>query len=406
MYSFIYIYNPVSIHGVGLIYGIYFISIVYYFKSYKEFNNFFLNKSIFLFLCTIILIIFYLFVLYLFGGDGALKRAYSLILVILSFISAAGIALFFKRYISNKMEDLISFFIGLSLFQLFFVFLSIALPEFRNWSLNFASKDTFILSNDLDAGLRSYGFASGYTSSFPMMMGLVSLFCIFLSMKTKKMFHRIFYILMFIFLIFSISINARIGLLPSLLSLFCIPLILIRKLDIKILVILILVFYLIYLFFLDSILNLAYIERLIQGYNEIEQLLTNRELIGTFSTLRDMWILPQDRIGLYFGEGENTLGGNLYQSDIGLVQDIFMYGIVFTILLYSGLLTLLVPLLVFFKRYFGLSFLLIFLFSIFCFYMKGTIFGSNELFRMLFILVIFSYTIRNKKIYSLREKVE
>lgn len=405
IYSFIYIYNPISIYGVGLIYVIYCISIVSYFISYKDFNKLFLNKNIFLFFCAIIIIILYLLILYLLGGDGALTRAYSFILVILSFISATGITLFFKKHISNKMEDLIKFFIGLSLFQLFFVFLSITVPEFRYWALSFTPEDNFILSNDLGSGLRSYGFASGYTSSFPVMMGLVSLFCIFLSLKTKKMLNRVFYILMFIFLIFSISINARIGLIPPLLSFLCLPLVLIRKLDIKILVVLMLVVYLIYLFLLDSILNLPYMGRLIQGFNEIEQLLINRESIGTFLVLQDMWILPQDRIGLYFGEGERTLGGNQYQSDIGLVQDIFMYGIVFTILLFSGLLMLSTPLLLFFKRYFGLVFLLIFLFSIFCFYIKGIVFASNELFRMLFILVIFSYTIKYKKNYSSRDEV-
>lgn len=405
IYSFIYIYNPISIYGVGLIYVIYCISIVSYFISYKDFNKLFLNKNIFLFFCAIIIIILYLLILYLLGGDGALTRAYSFILVILSFISATGITLFFKKHISNKMEDLIKFFIGLSLFQLFFVFLSITVPEFRYWALSFTPEDNFILSNDLGSGLRSYGFASGYTSSFPVMMGLVSLFCIFLSLKTKKMLNRVFYILMFIFLIFSISINARIGLIPPLLSFLCLPLVLIRKLDIKILVVLMLVVYLIYLFLLDSILNLTYMGRLIQGFNEIEQLLINRESIGTFLVLQDMWILPQDRIGLYFGEGESTLGGSQYQSDIGLVQDIFMYGIVFTILLFSSLLMLSTPLLLFFKRYFGLVFLLIFLFSIFCFYIKGIVFASNELFRMLFILVIFSYTIKYKKNYSSRDEV-
>lgn len=397
VYAFIYVFNPFSIYGLGSIYFVYFVTIFLYFSLYRDFNFFILNKRVFILLCFIIIIILHLLILYSFFGEEALKRVYSFILIIFSLISAIGIVVIFKKYISNKMEDFIIFLINLSVFQLIFVFLSIFIPEFRNWALSFTPEDTIFLSNDMGAGIRSFGFASGYTSSFPMMMGLASLFCVFLSLKTKKIFYKIIYVFIFVLLVFSVAINARIGLVPALLSLFFIPLILIRKLKLNILLVLLVFLSFVYFYVMDYIADLSYMERLNQGINEVKVLLFDKEFVGTFQVLRDMWIFPADLMNFYFGGGINTVGNNYNNSDIGLIQDIFMFGLVFTLFFGVLLFYCFSPLLKYMKYYFGFIFIFIFIFSIFIFYMKGLVFYSNELVRFLFLMMLFAYTLNFKK---------
>lgn len=397
IYAFIYVFNPFSIYGLGSIYFIYFSTIFLYFSLYRDFNLFILNKRVFILLCFFIIIILHLLILYSFFGGEALKRVYSFILVIFSLISAIGIVVVFKKYISNKMEDFFIFLINLSAFQLIFVFLSVFIPEFRSWALSFTPEDTIILSNDMGAGIRSFGFASGYTSSFPMMMGLASLFSVFLSLKTKKIFYKIIYVFIFILLVFSVAINARIGLVPALLSLFFIPLILIKKLKLNILLVFLMFLSFVYFYGMDYVADLSYMERLNQGINEVKALLFDKEVVGTFQVLRDMWVFPVDLMTFYFGGGINTVGNNYNNSDIGLIQDIFMFGVVFTLFFIILLFYCFSPLLKYMKYYFGFIFIFIFIFSILIFYMKGLVFYSNELVRFLFLMMLFSYNLNFKK---------
>ena len=116
-----------------------------------------------------------------------------------------------------------------------------------------------------------------------------------------------------------------------------------------------------------------------------------------------MWIFPNNTLNLFFGQGINTLGNHHYTSDIGLIQDIFMFGIVFIMLLLTGLVNVFIPFMAQMKKLFGYLFVFIFVISITAFYMKGLIFASNELVRMLFILMIFYCTIKFKNLHPSRD---
>lgn len=172
-----FIFNPSIIYQVNLVYVLSPLALILLIANPSNSLKYISNKRVFLFLIICLLYFLYLFLNYLLRSQDSLTRANSFLIVRLNIFCALLIFnLYNKVYFGNK-DDVLSFILKISAVQVFFVMTSVLIPEFREWTLQSAREEsTYIIANDLGSGLRSYGLASGYNSTFPMFMGICSLF--------------------------------------------------------------------------------------------------------------------------------------------------------------------------------------------------------------------------------------
>ena len=390
-YTFLYIFNPSNFFKFNLLYLLTIFSIGYFIFAKDTFLSFIRNKRIFSLLFFCLYISAYLCVLYIGGAEDALYRAYVVLLTIMAILCGLTIVDIFRKIYGFNFYNFITFIINIGLIQFILVILTVIFPDFREWALSTArQEDILSISNDEFGGLRSFGLASGYTSTFPMFMGVCSLLSFYLFIFNEKIKLKILYFLASIAFLFCVVVNARIGLIPMLIWFLFSPIFFIfniRKTGKTFLFLLLLLLFVMSFSFI-TLLNSSYFERLRMGIEDVSNLL-NGQTSGNFEVLSYMWFFPNNLIDFFFGSGVDVFGLYSKGSDIGLIRDFYMYGllniiITTVILIYSSR-----PLFDIFSKYFGFLLSLTFIFSFFIFYLKGLIYSSNEIMNLFFLLLIF-----------------
>lgn len=390
-YTFLYLFNPGNFFSFNLLYILFGFSLIYFVLNKGFFIKIISYKRVLVLISTCLIFIFYMLISHLFGGSDALIRGYSFFVLLMNLCCAITIlGIYFKIY-SLNLDDFLSFLIKIIFIQLLFVLLAVCVPAFRDWVLMTARQDDiFRISNDAGSGLRSFGFSNGYTSTFPMLLGLFGLIVFKFFLIRPKVREKIYYFITFCFLIFSIVLNARSGLIPIFLLLFFLPLDLLKIKNIKSSLILIFCFLILFFLAFPFIkINEDYLFRLMQGFDELNDL-SQGSKTGTFATLSDMFFFPQSVSGVLFGEGHRIFGANNRGSDLGLIQDIFMFGLLPLTILLIMLIYIFFPVFRMFYYKYGFIFTLIFILSLILYYVKGVNFYANEVQSLMFILLIFS----------------
>lgn len=398
VYTFLFIFNPSIINKINFVYLLSPVAVVLLFLAPMSYKKYLSNGRVFLLIIVNMLYFIVLFLYYLNGSLDSLQRANSFIFLILNSICAITVYYLYQTIYKKEIYDIMNFILRIAAIQVIFVLLTLLLPEFREWILISARQESvYNIANDLGSGLRSYGLASGYTSTFPMFMGICSLISIYFFNISSSITSKIKYFILTIFLLLSVILNARIGLLPILIWIILSPFYYTYRRNIKLLFSLIIIFVLIipYLTIKLNILKSDLFFRVYQGYEEILQLI-NGNVIGTFEVLYDMWFFPNNILDLFFGQGINVVSAYPKNSDIGLIQDIYMYGCIPTFFLIFFLIYFFKPLSTLTKKKFGTLFNFIVFLSLLAYYMKGMIFYSNEVVNTLIFLAIFA-TLNHKK---------
>lgn len=329
------------------------------------------------------------------NGADATYMAYNYSLVLFSFVCVLFIVVSYSQLYTFSLEGFFEYLINIGLVQLFFVAISIVSPDFRGWVLETSRvEDLSSISNEY-GGLRSYGLANGYTSTFPMLMGVYALIVITMASRISAFNLRYYWLLFLSFLfIFSVIVNARIGLVPVVV--FFILTALSMAFHGKSLISGGKLFLLsgFGLFILMSAgLNLdKYMTRLMWGIEEIVSLIDG-ERTGTFQVLEEMFHFPTETMSFIFGTGLSVFGeqGNFpVSSDIGFVRDIYIFGALNTMLLLIVVFYLTGPLRKFLKINFGLIVVFSLFIALAAYYFKGAIWASSEIYNLIVLLSVFS----------------
>ncbi len=389
-FSFIFIYNPSIFFNFNLAYILTIISFVVILITKNSIKYFLYNKRI---LAFTFFNIFYLIYAFAFDISEKPTRWFTFFVTYLGVVNAYAFVLIFIKVYGFDFDRLLDFLIKLGLIQVVFVILSILIPEFRDWVLSSVRSngdiDLMSISNDY-GGIRSFGLSSNFTSGLPMFMGILSLFSLYFLINKKQIKYKLYYGFSFLLFLFTVVLNARIGLTPLMFFLLLYPFIILSNLRNIVAFFIITCTGLIFSLFLWSYLSSnKYFERLKMGYEEIEQLFKG-EKTGNLSTLSDMFFIPTNFHGFFWGEGVDVFGRYKLSSDIGFVRDIYMLGFLYFLLFFVVFYYLMKPFLFYARNKFGFIFIVILVFSLFVYYWKGMIYSSTEIYNLIFILSVFS----------------
>ncbi len=389
-FSFIFIYNPSIFFNYNLAYILTIISFVVILITKNSIKYFLYNKRI---LAFTFFNIFYLIYAFAFDISEKPTRWFTFFVTYLGVVNAYAFVLIFIKVYGFDFDRLLDFLIKLGLIQVVFVILSILIPEFRDWVLSSVRTNSDIdlvsISNDY-GGIRSFGLSSNFTSGLPMFMGILSLFSLYFLINKKQIKYKLYYGFSFLLFLFTVVLNARIGLTPLMFFLLLYPFIILSNLRNIVAFFIITCTGLIFSLFLWSYLSSnKYFERLKMGYEEIEQLFKG-EKTGNLNTLSDMFFIPTNFHGFFWGEGVDVFGGYKLSSDIGFVRDIYMLGFLYFLLFFVVFYYLMKPFLFYARNKFGFIFIVILVFSLFVYYWKGMIYSSTEIYNLIFILSVFS----------------
>lgn len=386
LFSFFLIYNPSVFFNFNSIYILTIVSLLIILLTKNSINSFFSNKRLLLF--TVFNIFYLIYALFIDISEDS-KRWYTFFITYLGVINSYAFVLVFRKVYEYDFDKLIEFLIRLGLIQVTFVILSVLIPEFREWTLSSArDTDLVSISNDFGA-IRSFGLSGNYTSGLPMLMGVLSLFSLYLLINENKIKYKLYYGSTLLLFLFTVALNARVGFLPLIVFLFLYPLSFFGNLK-NIVTFLGMIFLCLisYFFLWDTILSNKYFERIKMGYEEIEKLFEG-EKTGNIEVLSEMFFIPSDFNSFFWGEGVDVFGGFKLSSDIGFVRDLYMLGFLYIALFFLAFYFLMKPYLFYSKNKFGSVFIIIMIFSLFLYYWKGMIYSSTEIYNLIFILSIF-----------------
>lgn len=386
VYGFLLIFNPSNFFSFNLLFllTVFSFCIMFYYKN--SVINFYSNKRFLVFTIFNITYFSYYFIL---NANVDSNRGYTIFITYLGILNAYAFILIYIKNNGSNFDNLLKFITNIMLIQMFFVLASVFIPEFRNWTLSSARDDGLAgVSNDYGF-IRSFGLSLNYTSGLPMAIGVCSLFVAYFLIEEKNIILKIKHLVTLVLFLFAIAVNARIGLMPIIFLVMFLPLIVFSHIrNIFSYLSVMLGVMILYFIFSDSIHQSGYLERVQEGVEEVESLFSGRKE-GNIEALYEMFILPDNNYDLFFGQGLETFGSLSINSDIGLVRDIYMFGLLYVILFFSVFYYLMKPLLGFFKERFGYLFVIIFILSLLVYYGKGMVYSSTEIYNLLFILSVF-----------------
>lgn len=258
----------------------------------------------------------------------------SIFLDIISFIEVPLIAWGISVYLLKKEKNidyLLKKCILVSIFQALIAslcFLSINFQKFilENFIFNKSSPEEIKLLKSI-SNKRLFGLSSGLLYSMPIYQGVIA--SIYIS-KYKKSIKNIIY---FLLILLSGILNARIAIVSFLISFFILNF---EKLDIKKIIkylILFLIFICVYLYILQRLDNVSLLW-ISEFFDEIVNLIKGKK-IGTFEHLlsENFWKIPKG-IDLFYGTGSDMFGKET-PSDVGYVNDLWMGGVFYFVLLWQ-----------------------------------------------------------------------
>ncbi len=324
---YIYIYNPIfKVLGFGSIKLLLLLSFIYLlFKGfYSRFFGIFKNEIIF----TSILIL-YPFLSTLMGNISGITVSYMHFIWFLEcFIIPTFLVLYFKDIFNWFSWESIVVQVGfLASIITFFLILNPTINIFIRNSVIIESLD------DLSGNMYFRGFSLAENSAFGygVIQGLILSICLF---SIKK---SIGYIIPIIFLLVSIMFNARIGLVPVLISLFL--LIVNKKINLFYIITFSSIIFLAYWFLFYSSFakqNETTLKWSLGIFKDAQNFMTgksdNKSTNFTY-LFGSMFFLPSDFCGLIFGTGSNVFYNGSRNSDIGYVNQIFQGGLLYLLIM-------------------------------------------------------------------------
>lgn len=331
---FIILYQPPlfsfnSMHIVGILSGLYVLF---------NLDILLIKKLRYVFLFYAIEFIYLVFTLLL--NNGSISLALDPIYYIIDIIPFS-LALFIKvRKTNGCFLDVVHCLILVGLIQAI-----LAIAALMNSSIQsfFLSKlisygyDSSII--DWISSYRLYGFSIGLTYATPVLQTILSVICIYLSTYKLKKHYLIYSIVLF----FSGIINARTSIIILIIGISII--LLLAKIKILKKVLLIFNLVLVYLFIIIVIMpflqsEYTYMYDWINSGNESIIDFFKGDSSGYFIYMKnsDSYPLPTDLNGWVIGYGFRSMySDNVFniQSDIGYINDLFLGGILYCILIYS-----------------------------------------------------------------------
>lgn len=404
---FLYIYGPdIYFLPINIVDIIAVISLFYLISYMSIFLNFLLYYKAFFVL--LFLIIFYLLSIEAFHGYSITTNSFSILnlrIFLEGILPSFAIVVYGFRN-NYSFESFYKIFIIIALFQ-FVITLFMLDINFKVYMF-----ETF-MKYDLDSPLlhpqhfsmRGFGLAKNHLFAFPVAQGLIVVIGFYYSLKKKS----ILVFLGTIFIIFTIIVNARSGLLPILIFIFVLFLSSLFSFNLfyknvrrfilsSILVILMIPFILTGDKFENTIRNIEI------AYESTVKLILYGEKQSTYDDIynEEFWKLPDTSIDWIFGGSIKEL-----HSDVGYIRNLHYGGLIYIILLYSTMGYLLISTF----RNIGFAsdksvYKFILSFSIFASFfileIKGHIFTINEAMRLIVLILIIGYF--DRKVLKIYEK--
>lgn len=395
---FLFIYSPpvLPTNTLYLVASVCYILIIIFYR--KEIITLLKIKSIFLFLTTIFFAwLFGIIIIAFTSKDFAqLNQIISIIILVVPTVSL--ITFLFYNYRFN-VEEVLKIILNAAFIQALISIGMFLFPELRQWFFN-SFYENIITDNYLSALYqdRGYGYSQSLLFAMPVTQGFLATVAFLLFIKKSP-----FYFIYIPFLLFSATINARTGLMVFFIGCIVILVLNISKLRltsfVKILLFIILLSFLTPLSF--SVIGSQ--SKFMKGwvasaFKETIDFLNGNQT-GYYEAANNMLFFPENE-KLFTGIGENYytytyIGG--MRSDIGYVNDLFLGGIFFVILLYGSIIFLMISSIR--KREFYLqNLILLMIITTFIVNIKGFAFRQNVFMNLFFLLlfIIVYYGFKSK----------
>lgn len=349
LYLFYILYTPIFFKNTSLLFSNFMISIVlmllmlipYILRKDKSILKMILNKKIMILICGIFLSSIYFMIRACLAGITNIMelRIVQNNMLIVYIIHVLIIVDKFKKY-GYDCNDAIEFIFKIATVQGIICLLMLIIPSFKEIAnmlfLNYAKQfeaGEYILTS------RIYGISSDYTFGMPIVHAILSGICYYLALlKDRK------YFIYFPFIALVSVLNSRTGVLVLIISVLISTIYyLIKYKKVKevlkifcVTVIIISIFVLIISFFNDRIIKFITIL-----FQEIKIFITEGETTGTIDYLLNTHFYLPKGTNLLFGEGHRVYGEiaaryGYTATDVGLVNDLFMGGIIYIVLLYGA----------------------------------------------------------------------
>lgn len=304
-------------------------------------------------------------------------------------------AIFISIVLLSIKIDLMKFYdimLGIGLFQVVWVILSLIFPGLREWILSDPANHVILDAEGIFNKFRMFGLARGYTFSMPLFQGV----CVIIAFVSGVYKSARYYLLIPLYL-FSIVLNARIALVSLFIVIFVIVCFEYKKHFIKQTILTICFFLSIFCvvqFIGYKAENSTSFDSWVWMYSTIDEVISFAEgnPKGTLAVLTDnMWFRPEG-VNLLFGTGENVFFRSYQSSDIGYVINLYYGGVLFSIILYLSYFTLLFKTRskLFFERIINIS-VCVYLFVA---NLKGLVFMPNEVINGVILMIVFSIAAR------------
>lgn len=237
-------------------------------------------------------------------------------------------------YLSNKVAtksesylDIYMFLLKVGGIQMIFVFLTILIPDLRDFILSLSRDENLAeISNWGDTPIRSFGFATSYTSTMPSFLAICMAIAVLFFLLHRG---AAFLFLIPVFLI-GIILNARSPIIVFTIIISSLLLLSLKYKKISLFFASTLIIIIIIIFILGTFLEIdnSSLARFLDAITEIEELFSGN-VTGTFSALAEMFKIPNNPRDLIFGMGINVFTPNElhYHSDSGYIIDLYIYGL-------------------------------------------------------------------------------
>lgn len=245
---------------------------------------------------------------------------------------------FLKRLGTTKI-GMFKFLLNMATFQAFIGIMMIILPEFKNLALQLyylGGEENLFISR-----MRIYGLSGDYTFFTPIYHSILAVVA-----ATLALFVNYKYSFYLPFILGIIILNGRFGILIFILGMLLILfyMALKGKVSAKAPIIIFIMIVPLGILFSYIAIKMPYTyEWLIGGLEDTVVLLTEGRLQGNYVALVNSHVFIPEGLGFIFGEGhrvfstEGPLRG-YNSSDIGYVNDLFMGGMVYVVILYGAIL--------------------------------------------------------------------
>lgn len=338
VFLFLFIYTPpiLPINILHILTGISLIALLLLYNS-DQYIRFVFQKNIIGLIAGTSLALLLLATILAFTTEEFIEL-YQIALVAFEVIPCSIVIVFTYKRLSYKLVDIINALLNVALLQAIIAMIMLSVPEFKDYVMNniLLHQNENSIFESLNV-FRRFGFAMGFTFDMPVTQGFLAALAAFMSL-TKSM----WYFLYIPPLLISAVINARTGVMVFFICCMIILLINIKYMkfvNYSRLLILALIFTITvsigYAFVADQ--SKATADWIQAGIDETLDSVTG-EKTGYYQAADDMFFLPEG-LDFVFGTGQNYFGRlDVKSSDIGYVNDLFMGGIAYVLLLYMSFL--------------------------------------------------------------------